>query len=50
MNDDANLIIIVCLALTVDVSEYEGDTASVTFDVGNIGPEERAFDESWEPD
>jgi len=49
MNDDANFVIIVCLALTVDSSEYDDDTASFTVDVGNIGPEDRPFDESWEP-
>jgi uncharacterized protein YxjI len=49
MNDDANLIIVICLVLTVDASENEGDTATVTFDFGNIGPEDRPFDNSWEP-
>jgi hypothetical protein len=49
MNDDANLLVVICLALTVDASENEGDTASVTYDFGNIGPEDRSFDKSWEP-
>lgn len=49
MNDDANLVIVVCLALTLDASENEDDAATVTIDFGNIGPEEKPFDESWEP-
>jgi uncharacterized protein YxjI len=49
MNDDANLIVVICLALVVDASENEGDSASVTYDFGNIGPEDRPFDRSWEP-
>jgi uncharacterized protein YxjI len=49
MNDDANLVVVICLALIVDASENEGDTASVTYDFGNIGPEDRPFDRSWEP-
>jgi uncharacterized protein YxjI len=48
MNDDASLIIVICLALTVDASENEDDTASVTFDFGNVGPKDRPFDKSWE--
>jgi uncharacterized protein YxjI len=49
MNDDANIVVVLSLALIVDASENEGDTASVTFDFGNIGPEDRPFDKSWEP-
>ena len=49
MNADANIVIVICLALTVDLTENERDEASVTFDFGNIGPEEKPFDESWEP-
>ncbi len=37
------------LALSVDASENQDDTASVTFDFGNIGPEARPFDRSREP-
>lgn len=49
MNDDANLIVVVCMVLAIDSSENEDDAATVTFDFGNIGPEERPFDPSWEP-
>jgi hypothetical protein len=37
------------LGLTVDLTENERDEATVAFDFGNIGPEEKPFDESWEP-
>jgi len=51
MNDDANILVIICLALTVDVSENDGDNSgsTVSIDLGNIGPEARPFDASWEP-
>lgn len=49
MNGDANVPLVICLALTVDNSENEDNGASVTYDFGNIGPEDRPFDESWEP-
>jgi uncharacterized protein YxjI len=49
MNDDANLVVVICLALIVDASENEGHSASVTIDIGNIGPEDRPFDKSWVP-
>jgi hypothetical protein len=37
------------MVLTMNMLEKGDDTASVTIDFGNIGPEERPFDESWEP-
>ena len=49
MNDEANLIMVICLALTVDASGNEVDTASATFDFGNLGPEDRPFNMAWEP-
>ena len=49
MNEDANLVIVICLALTIDASENEDDNASVTVDFGNLGPEDKRYDESWEP-
>lgn len=48
MNDDANLIVVVCMSLMVESSDDKSGT--VTYDVGNIGPEERPFDRSWEPE
>jgi uncharacterized protein YxjI len=49
INNDANFLVVVCLALTVDASENEQNSATITFDFGNLGPEDRPFDESWEP-
>lgn len=49
MNGDANVLLVICLALAVDSSENEDNSATVTYDFGNIGPEDRPFDESWEP-
>ena len=49
MNDDANLVVILCMVLTIDLSESEGNGSSVTIDFGNIGPEARPFDRNWTP-
>jgi hypothetical protein len=37
-----------CMTLAVDSAEFNDDSASVTYDPGNTGPEERRFD-AWEP-
>lgn len=34
---------------TLDLLNSDPDQAIVTFDFGNIGPEDRPFNESWEP-
>ena len=47
---NANVLVLICTVLTVNTAEQDDNTATVTFDFGNIGPEERPFDESWEPD
>jgi uncharacterized protein YxjI len=49
LNDDANLLVIVCMTLAIDSSEFDDDSSSATYDFGNIGPEARPFDSSWEP-
>lgn len=49
MNDDANLIVIVCMTIAIDSSEFDDDPSTVTYDFGNISPEARPFDNSWEP-
>ena len=50
MNDDANLVLVICMALVMDCSELEDETAgTVTIDLGSLGPEERPFDASWKP-
>jgi uncharacterized protein YxjI len=49
LNDDANLVVILCMVLAIDVAESEGANSSVTYDMGNVGPEERPFDQKWVP-
>lgn len=49
MSSDADLIVILCLVLTINSAEGDDNDATVTIDSGNIGPQERAFDETWEP-
>jgi uncharacterized protein YxjI len=49
MDDDANLVIVLCLVLTIDCSENSDNSPGVNVDLGNIGPEEKPFDSSWEP-
>jgi uncharacterized protein YxjI len=49
MDADADLAIVLCLVLTVNSSENDDNDSSVTFDFGNLGPEDRPFDKSWEP-
>jgi hypothetical protein len=49
MNSDANLLVIVCMALAVNTDGTSTRDATVTFDAGNIGPQARQFDESWRP-
>jgi uncharacterized protein YxjI len=49
MNSDADLIVILCIVLTINVTQDDDDDAGVTIDLGNLGPQERKFDEDWEP-
>jgi hypothetical protein len=50
MNDDANPVVIVSMALVMDCGELQdGSGGAVTIDLGSLGPEERPFDSSWEP-
>jgi uncharacterized protein YxjI len=49
MNADGDLILVLCMVLTINTAEHDDDDSSVTIDFGNIGPEGRAFDETWEP-
>ena len=49
MNDDANPIVVICLVLATDLFESEDNSSTATYDFGNIGPEDRKFDRSWEP-
>jgi hypothetical protein len=49
MDADASAILVLCLVLTVNSAEYDDDDNTVTINLGNIGPEARPFDRSWEP-
>jgi len=50
MDSDADLIVILCIVLTMNSSEESSDNdASVTIDLGSLGPEDRPFDDSWDP-
>jgi hypothetical protein len=49
LNDDANHLLIICMTLVMDSSGFNDDSATLTYDFGNVGPEERLFDSSWEP-
>jgi hypothetical protein len=50
MDSDADLIVVLCIVLTINSSEESNNKdASITFDLGNIGPADRPFDASWEP-
>lgn len=49
MNSDADMIVILCIVLTINATQDDDDDAGVTIDFGNVGPQERKFDEDWEP-
>lgn len=50
LNDDADAIVIICMVLSINSSEDDDDdSAGVTIDIGSVGPEDRPFDEHWQP-
>jgi hypothetical protein len=49
VNDDANLLVVICLVLTINASEDSDNEPNVTYDFGQVDPEARPFDKSWEP-
>ena len=50
MNSDADAAVIACMVIAVNTADGDDDNRNtVTVDFGNIGPEERPVDESWEP-
>ncbi|HYA95590.1 MAG TPA: hypothetical protein VEC95_04890 [Terriglobales bacterium] len=49
VDTDADLVVVLCLVLTVNTAENDDNRATITVDFGNIGPEDRPFDESWQP-
>lgn len=48
MNSDADFLVVISMVLTMADSE-DWDSSTVTINFGNIGPEARAYDKSWEP-
>jgi hypothetical protein len=48
MNDDANLAVVLCFALTACDMD-RGESGSMTYDVGIIWGEDMPFDERWQP-
>jgi len=49
VDSDANLAVVLCMVLTVNTAENDDKDATVTIDFGNLGPEDKHFDPSWEP-
>ena len=49
INRDANEIVVICMVLALNTSENSDDNATVTYDFGDVGPEAKPFDNSWEP-
>lgn len=49
MDSDADLIVVLCMVLTINTAEHDNDDSTVTIDFGSIGPQERPFDTEWEP-
>ena len=50
MNSDADVIVISCMVLALNTGDGDDDKDStVTYDFGNVGPEDRRFDDSWAP-
>jgi uncharacterized protein YxjI len=49
MDADADLTLIVCMVLALSVSDDNDDQTTVNIDFGNIGPQGKEVDASWEP-
>ncbi|HEY6377447.1 MAG TPA: hypothetical protein VIX90_18140 [Edaphobacter sp.] len=49
VNADANIVVILCMMLALNTPEDDPNDSTVTYDCGNVGPEERPYDESWRP-
>jgi len=51
MNTTADFLVISCMILALNTEQDSGndDNNTVTYDFGNIGPEDRKFDELWQP-
>ena len=50
MNHDADAVVIACMVLAMNTAD-DDDKQNSTFniDIGSFGPQDRAFDEAWEP-
>ncbi len=50
VDSDADVVVLVCMILTYNSSEEDSkDDSAVTLDIGHLGPQDRKFDEAWEP-
>ena len=49
MDSDADLVLVLCMILAYNSSNEDDNSEAVTIDLGNIGPQERPFDETWQP-
>lgn len=49
LNDDADPILVICMVLAIDSIESPDSNRTLTYDFGNVGPEDRPFDKSWAP-
>jgi len=50
MNRDANLAVVVCMILAINTADHDdSDNTTFNVDFGSIGPEDKAFDETWTP-
>lgn len=49
MDSDADLMLVVCLVLTINSEDDNNQGNTLTIDFGSIGPEDRPFDENWQP-
>ena len=48
-NSDADIALISSMILARNTSKEDGKKSMVNIEVGHIGPEDRPFDESWQP-
>ena len=49
-DDDANIELLICFCLIIDNSDSKNnDGNTVTFDLGNIGPQAKKFNPDWAP-
>jgi hypothetical protein len=48
VNRDANVVLVICMVLAINTALNDNKEATVSYDFGNIGPEDRPFDKSWQ--